>query len=95
MLYDRHITRLSDYRVSGDVFPNAEVNGGVCWITRDSTESTIEPIVSRHTVGGGFAYEGHRKLTIDDCDSLIRDETSMSIVSKARNYIVEHDNQSF
>lgn len=95
MLSDRHITRLSDYRVSGDVFPNAEVNGGVCWITRDSTQNASEPLVSRHTAGGELAYEGHRKLTIDGCDSLIRDETAMTIVSKAHDYIVEHDNQSF
>lgn len=95
MLSDRHIIRLSDYRVSGDVFPNAEVNGGVCWIVRDSTKTASEPLVSRHTAGGELAYEGHRKLTIDGCNSLIRDETSMTIVNKAHDYIIGHDNQSF
>lgn len=54
-----------------------------------NTDNPIDAI--SHTL----AYEGHRKLTIDGCDSLIRDETAITIVSKAHDYIVKHDNQSF
>ena len=78
MLNDSHIRRLADYTNSLDVFPDADIAGGVCIFVRDTSYE-----------GGGCHYSNtHNGITtkcqrkLDMFDTFIRYPLAESIIEK-------------
>ena len=77
MLGSRKLTRLVDYPVSREVFPNVEVKGGICYfLWSEAHNGTCEVTVVR----GNEESTSSRRL--DEFDVFVRDPRSVGILRK-------------
>ena len=60
MLGDKHIAKLYDYEASKEIFPTADIAGGLCYFLWDAAKSSDECIVTN--IAGDSRNEVSRKL---------------------------------
>lgn len=78
MLNDRHIRKLVDYPVAGEIFPGVEIKGGACYFLweRDS-EGDCEVTTVR-----GDEVVGPVKRNLGEHDVFVRDSRAVKILDK-------------
>lgn len=81
VLAESKIHKLVDYRDSNFIFPNTEVNGGVCWLHWKQQKAPLTQIERYDRVGKALENSS-RPLREEGADFFIRDHQALSILNK-------------
>lgn len=78
MLQDKHLTRLTTYENSADVFPGVDIPGGICYFLWERDRATDECHVTN--INGLDVASSSRSLSQHEV--LVRDAQALSIIQK-------------
>ena len=84
MLHDDCLRTLYDYTNSYDIFPTAEIQGGVCYFLWDKNHPGLCSVTNCSK--GSFETGDPRPLLEKDCDTFIRQNKAISIVRKVQSF---------